>query len=303
MEGVSFGAVFPELTAIIPVGGKSPDLTSVLSWLTADVLTKIKLIFVFDGLESNKSRDFHSLLSKFPHSNMTILETDCKNPGGARNYGIEFVDTKWTTFWDADDLPDVNNILNSVADCSPKASVIRGGYSIQNSKDGKVTAVHEDRITEDMAVLFKSGPGLWRYIFKTESILKVRFPELSMAEDQIYLIKALQKSDTIQDVSKNFYTYRIGSSNQLTNSKKKLNDLSQAFIELVRIYSSMSNGDHKKSSIQTIIARMILTSRLSPTLFVRMVLIFFATRRISISMKTGIIIRIINQISVGLSLK
>ena len=288
----------PELTVIIPIGGESPNLKDLLSWLTLDVLKKIKVVIVFDGLELETSLEFHKSLNQFTSPNFKILETDCKNPGGARNCGISLIDTKWMAFWDADDIPEVTQVLSAIRECPPSKTVIRGGYSVRNMKSGKTTAVDEKKLVDDLSLLFKSGPGLWRYVFRTKNISRVRFPELSMAEDQIYLFNALESAESIVEASKNFYTYQINNSDQLTGSKKKLDDLLKAFGFLLDGYTS--NPQIKSSSFETIMARMILTSRLNPSLFGKLTYEFISVRQLSIVIKSKILLKILKQLRLGL---
>lgn len=262
--------------------------------MTADILKQIKILLIFDGLEPETSSNFHKSLDKSTSSNLRVLETDCKNPGGARNLGISLVDTTWMAFWDSDDIPEVDQVLSAILESPSSRTVIRGGYSLQDTKNGRIVVVEEEKLTNDMSILFQSGPGLWRYIFKTESVLKIRFPELSMAEDQIYLFKALNTVESIEDVSRNFYTYQINNSTQLTNSRSKLNDLFSAFNLLVDDYNFIAAN--KRSSFEMIIARMLLTMRLDPKIFVKTLFSFLAAKQISFSMKKGIFVKMFRQI-------
>lgn len=286
------------LTVIIPIGGKSPSTEVLLSWMTADILKKIKIILILDGLEIETSSNFYKSLDKLISSNLRILETDCKNPGGARNRGISLVDTPWMAFWDSDDIPEVDHVLRAILESPPSRTVIRGGYSLQDIKNGRIVVFEEEKLTNDMSILFQSGPGLWRYIFKTESVLNVRFPELSMAEDQIYLFKALTSAESIAEDSRIFYTYQMNNSNQLTNSRNKLKDLFAAFELLVDVYNT--NPTNKTSSFEMIIARMLLTTRLNPILFVKTIFSFLSTKQIGISIKIGILNRMLRQITLHL---
>jgi hypothetical protein len=114
-----------------------------------------------------------------------------------------------------------------------------------------------------------------------------------MAEDQVYLFRALESVESIIDTSENFYTYQIHNSDQLTNSKKKLNDMFEAFKYLLDDYSS--NVNNKSSSFETITARMILTSRLHKPLLIKMIYKFISTRQIPILVKIKILEKTLNQ--------
>lgn len=269
--------------------------------MTADILKRIKVIVIFDGLEAETSSSFHKSLDSLASSNLRVLETDCKNPGGARNLGISLVDTIWMAFWDSDDIPEVDQVLRAILESPPSRTVIRGGYSLQDTKSSRIVVVEEEKLTSDMSVLFQSGPGLWRYIFKTESVLKVRFPELSMGEDQVYLFEALNSVESIAEDSRNFYTYQMNNSHQLTNSRNKLKDLYAAFNLVIDIYNS--NPINKTTSFEMIITRMLLTTRLNPLLFTKTIFSFLITKQIRISTKKEILERMFRQITLHLGLR
>jgi hypothetical protein len=289
MSSVSSFGVNPELTAVIPLGGKSPNLEVLLSWMTVDILTRLKVIIILDGLAPETKSKYRKRLIEISPANVKVLETNCKNPGGARNIGISSIDTTWTSFWDADDIPDVDQVLSAISDQAPTISAIRGRYSIKNINSDNIVMVEEETLTNDLSLLFTTGPGLWRYVFKTESISNVRFPEISMAEDQIFLFNALKAAGSITEVSRNFYTYQTNNSEQLTNSREKLTDLSKAFELLIDDFDP--NAINKASSFETIISRIILTARLNRRIFARIIYRFLITRKISGSVKLNIIIR------------
>jgi len=301
MAALGSTEINPRLTAVIPIGGRSPNLTYLLSWLTSDVLKKIKVIIIFDGLEHETSLEFHRSLTHLISSNLKILETNNKNPGGARNCGIDSVDTMWMAFWDADDIPGVSQVLSVISECSPSTTVIRGGYSIRNLESGETNVVDEEKLSSDLSILFKSGPGLWRYVFKTKNFSGLRFPELSMAEDQIYLFKALESIESIAEASENIYTYQVKNSDQLTSSKEKLDDLLGAFEYLLDEH--ISSTQIKNSSFETIIARMMLTSRLKISLFAKVTYKFISVRQLSLETKSRILARILKQLFFGLRLR
>jgi hypothetical protein len=110
-----------------------------------------------------------------------------------------------------------------------------------------------------------------------------------MAEDQIFLFNALKAAGSITEVSRNFYTYQTNNSEQLTNSREKLTDLSKAFELLIDDFDP--NAINKASSFETIISRIILTARLNRRIFARIIYRFLITRKISGSVKLNIIIR------------
>lgn len=286
----------PKLTAIIPIGGSSPNLDVISSWLTPSVLAEIKIIIVFDSLQPEISSHFRKTLAKFDSLNLTILNSDCQNPGGARNVGLSAVNTPWLAFWDADDIPQVPQILKALTESASSKSLIRGGYAQQRFSSSAISAVEENNLENDFSNLFTSGPGLWRYIFRSANVIHIRFPDLSMAEDQIFLFRALTTIGEVEEVPETFYIYQIGNPNQLTNSRRRRRDLLKAFGEMLNEFNP--NDEIKYSSFETIVARMLLTSRLNLASLLRMNFQLVVTRKITFVLKAKIALRIIKLIRI-----
>lgn len=294
MPGVSTTSSRPMLTAIIPLGGKAPSLHVLMLWLSAEILSTLKVIIVFDCLKPETSQEFRQTLRKLESSNLEILESSSKNPGGARNVGIEKVTTEWVAFWDSDDIPNARRALEIVASHANGKTIIRGGYGTRNIITG-ATQEFTDRTQQiQLSELFTAGPGLWRYIFKTDSITDVKFPEISMAEDQIFLLRALSSTRTIEFVSQNLYTYLTNNVNQLTNNKKKIMSLDNAFDFVLDEFRSESS--ETSDAFETVAARILVTSRLYLPTLMKNIMKFFFTKKITLSTKKRIAKRILNKI-------
>lgn len=291
-EGIK--EVHPVLSVVIPIGGKSPNVDAILSWLTPAVLKDLKVIIIFDSLSPELASQFQISLTKFNSPNLIILKSDCKNPGGTRNVGLVSVDTSWVAFWDADDFPQVPAVLKAVRGASPDKSIIRGFYSVKSEKTGLISVPFGRHLDNDFSNLFTTGPGLWRYVFRTETVLNVRFPNLSMAEDQIFLFRSLTTIKEVEDVSENFYVYLVNSPDQLTNTREKLADLIKAFHQIVNDFKPGEAA--KDSAFTTIIARIILTSRLNPLIFLELINQLVNSHQITFRVKIKIIQQIFSQV-------
>ena len=261
-----------DITIIVPVGGRNPDPSILESWFTGDLIQGIKFVFVLDNLEYSKKNAFKEIINKPKAQGVKIFEVRSMSPGGARNFGLQHVDTTWLSFCDSDDEPDlksISEVLNSRKFDS--MDIVRGRYKIKqqgNREDPK--EIEESWETANHWELILSGPGIWRYLFKTELVRDKKFPELSLAEDQIFLMRAFWREPTIGQCDSNFYTYYPGNPDSLTSNRKKLGDLIQVF-KIARMEFSKAKTAYQQNLALVVMARALITSRLAPKIFLRIV--------------------------------
>lgn len=262
-----------DLTIIIPVGGKNPSTRNLRSWFSGDLIKGINFVFIFDDLNSLIAEDFKEIIVEQRVNNVKILEVSCRNPGGARNAGLQEVETAWVCFCDSDDIPDLSNIREVLNSSIAKDSdVIRGRYGIIREGIGEPSRrFEEDKNCSSFSDLISFGPGIWRFLFRTELIRDKRFPELSLAEDQIFLMQTFWSSPKIEQSELNFYTYFLGNPDALTSSRKNLGELVQVF-NLGRIGLSCAKTENQKSLTSMVMARALITSRSDLKIFSKIVI-------------------------------
>jgi glycosyltransferase involved in cell wall biosynthesis len=278
-----------DLTIIIPVGGRNPGTHTLESWFTGDLIRRIDFVFVLDALDPFKLEAFKEIINQQQANNIRILEVSCKNPGGARNLGLQEVKTAWVSFCDSDDQPDLRNISDVLnANIANDSDVIRGRYGINREE---IKALPK-RFEEDSDVsnhwdLISFGPGIWRYIFRTELVRDKKFPELSLAEDQIFLMRAFWSAPKIEQSELNFYTYFLGNPDALTSIHRNLADLVQVF-KLGRTGISDAKTETQKNLALIVMARALITSRSDSKILLRIV--FDLITKVSFSNKIKILV-------------
>jgi hypothetical protein len=100
------------------------------------------------------------------------------------------------------------------------------------------------------------NPGLWRWVVRRDFAKNVKFPELSMGEDQCYIAKLLQNDPKVFFSQKVFYRYRVGSGDSLIGSRLKIGDL----IEILRIEFSLGNYPKRYNNVKNfMVIRQMLT--------------------------------------------
>jgi hypothetical protein len=97
--------------------------------------------------------------------------------------------------------------------------------------------------------------GLWRMIFRREFLSEIEFPELQMAEDQVFFGKVLTNSPKIQFVKNALYTYVQGHQGQITRSREALLQTPQAIRQLQVTIPNIGNP-MRKTSVMLMIMRL-----------------------------------------------
>jgi glycosyltransferase involved in cell wall biosynthesis len=224
---MNFGKQGTLLSVVVPVSNLAGQLHNLKSWLSdVDSLELLQVILVHDIKDEMTSGELKSFC--LGDKRVSLIEGHFGTPGIARNIGIENATSNWICFWDADDLPHVLTVIQSLLLHQHNYDVIIGDFEVRDFISDNLIAPHgeisEDRREESLA----RSPGLWRYLFKTSLIKQIRFPPLLMGEDQVFLssIEPLRRKTFIE--SSLFYTYFTNRPGQLTGFKPALTDLLDA---------------------------------------------------------------------------
>jgi len=224
--------VISTLSVIVPVAKMSGRLLNLSKWLQelesilliSDIFCEI--ILIHDIQDKNTSRELKQLISKFSKIKIIFKEAFYGSPGLARNAGIEIASGEWITFWDSDDIPQIGSVLKIIRDnIKFDIDCIIGNYTAVNDLTGiKTSNQHIDNLKIQITKL----PGIWRFIFNRSTIGKLRFEDLLIAEDQLFLMKYLNKSTKYILSDEVFYEYFIGNQHHQTSNQLARNDLYHA---------------------------------------------------------------------------
>jgi glycosyltransferase involved in cell wall biosynthesis len=205
-----------KLSAVVPVHGLSRNLSSVKRIIEATP-PNIQLIIVHD----NTDEEDIALLSFINRSqNIILLSVNAGSPGAARNIGKNLATGSWLTFWDADDLPYPNNVLESISDADTQLhKMIVGRFRKQNGNIYRSSKIFNLSKPHSNIDTLKYELGLWRCIFKTSFAKLIDFEDLRIGEDQLYLMDLLPEDLTHFHFSNLIiYDYLDSSSGSITNS-------------------------------------------------------------------------------------
>ncbi len=230
-------------------------------WLSEANKYDLEVVIVHDKQDPDTSRELRTLIFHCKNPKIQFIEGLFGNPGSARNAGLELASGNWIVFWDSDDLPRVDKILNETYAARNEVEVVIGQYEVFNLKTGIVTTDGEHKSIQDVAM----NPALWRMIFKSESIRGVRFPGLRMAEDQVFLSRIRIAEKRVQFTPIVLYRYHTGVNSQLTNSKDALSDLPKA-IRQINSFVTVGSSNQLKFDIFLITRQLITALTKAPLL-------------------------------------
>ena len=218
------------LEVIVPVSDMAGKLGKLASTLVDGVGFGINFILIHDYKDAETGIDLDRILRKLPASSLKIIEGRFGSPGAARNAGLAVANREWIAFWDSDDLPLIENFLRMLEKAKTQNSDIALG-SFKTISDLDSSILSEQIISTNQKLASRqiaASPGIWRFAFKKELIKESRFPNLRMAEDQVFLT-TLNLSERRMFLEQEFvYTYFSGAAHHLTSKSIVMGDLLEA---------------------------------------------------------------------------
>jgi glycosyltransferase involved in cell wall biosynthesis len=223
------------LTIVVPIGESDGNLSELKSWIPVALNHGCNIILVHDYLSEKLRNEFTKSLNQFSGAEKIVnIYGTFGSPGGARNAGIEAIESRWVAFWDSDDEPYVDNFLAMLRDAEDGGFEVACGGFIQANRNNPEFSVFLNSPRNLNSVL--SYPGLWRFAFRTEVIDSQKFDLLSMGEDLNFLARIRLEKRNIFFSPNVVYKYYTGGRFQLTssiNAREKLEETIELLEEMV----------------------------------------------------------------------
>lgn len=238
------------ITAIIPIDDAKNGLKNFLTWMTNSNLESFEIIVVLDTDSMEIHQTITNLRQKLTNLQILVTSSGGRNPGTSRNIGLSLALGSWVCFWDADDLPEPSKFVEMAGKGDlEKADIVVGDYLLvtQNNRINSENKVS----TTNVGQIYRN-PGLWRILFKKELLAGTVFPEICMAEDQIFVFRILSKCGKVSFFNKAVYRYYKYESGQLTQNPKKFDDLRRA---LTLVEDGLIKDDKLRNLIKIRMAR------------------------------------------------
>lgn len=248
------------LSAVIPLSIKADNHAHLIQWLSSQDHTSIDVIVVLDQDHAlvEQQNEIRNILANF---SIKVLSGNFGSPGLARNAGLEASETKWITFWDADDLPLIGNFLQMVEEAHEAGlDVCLGDYIFRDLNSGatKYRKITNSATSSNLPILIGKDPGIWRFGFRRR-ILQKNFCSLRMAEDQIFLMENGILNREIYLGRKFVYCYFYGGAKQATSNRSLIGELKQA-ISITSDHLLLSDSKKECKFETMLLARQSLTS-------------------------------------------
>lgn len=213
------------ISAVIPVGDFNRDYQNLAITIESCRQLNIEIVIVNDSL--NLSDHMKKNLLKLGNKNLRIVNSLARNPGGARNIGLKYATGDTVIFWDSDDQPEIDKIfmMDNILRYT-RCDFVVGGYTqIEENLNGKY---HQPQIH---SLKMLTNPGIWRVLFKRNSIKKLKFINSKIGEDQVFMGDVLDLELTSFAFNEKVYTYRKNFKS-LTSSATLISDFETTFDEL-----------------------------------------------------------------------
>lgn len=242
------------LLVIVPVTRLYGKELNLRNWILKVSSPAISVLLVHDLQDSITSNVLRKIILEASNPRIQMIEGTYNSPGLARNKGIGFLESEWTWFVDADDLPQIDEGLAIIEKADPDTEVLIGDYSINfselSSKQATMTHLHS---LESVAI----NPGIWRMIFRSNSIGQTKFTNHKMGEDQLFLLRFGIFQRRVKFFNTPIYDYFKNVDGQLTSRRDDIVEIMGVISETFIIFEKSSGGTKKLIGIMLV--RQIIT--------------------------------------------
>jgi len=223
------------LSVIIPITRMTGRLENLERTFAECEKKQVEFILVHDEQDSSTHTEIEELVKKLNNLDIRLFRETFNSPGLARNFGTRQSTGRWFCFSDADDLPQISNLIK-ISQLAEEidAQVGIGSILVVNGETELVSKSKglERRLTGNI-ISFAKNPAFTRFVFKSDVFRSIDFPEIKMGEDQVYLSRTKFLDYKILFSGELLYTYFTNLPNQATKNALSLKDLPLA-IELLR---------------------------------------------------------------------
>jgi glycosyltransferase involved in cell wall biosynthesis len=211
------------ISVIVPIAKMANRLQNLSSWLTQLGSLQIQVILVHDVQDESTGPELDAILSTLSDSRITLVNGLFGAPGLARNAGLLHVTGDWICFWDSDDIPYPSRVVKVVSLANEETELIIGQFEYENELTGECIDANPVQSINTLI----NNPGIWRMIFRTESISGTTFSAWRLGEDQLFLEEFDLDSRKVSFVQEKLYRYFHGGKGHLTSNRELLIELHQ----------------------------------------------------------------------------
>ncbi|WP_252237958.1 glycosyltransferase family 2 protein [Clostridium sp. VAP51] len=223
------------ITFVVPAYNIADYIDQCIQSILNQTEQDFKIIIVDDGSTDNMTFDKGKQYAEKYSDIVTFISQENKGLGGARNTGMDKVETKYMMFLDSDDWIDINFVKNLKSELNKVKTdlidIIFAMPTIYDNLSGEYIDWYDKEVFKEIfgsnricnpyenKKVFKLEPNVCRRVFRTEFIKNInfQFDEHVKYEDvypHFYLLDYAKKCMGLDITS--FY-YRINRPNQITS--------------------------------------------------------------------------------------
>lgn len=215
-----------EVSIIVPVYQVENYIRQCIDSILVQTFTDFELILVDDGSKDGSGQicDEYAGMDE----RVKVIHQENQGVAAARNHAIACASGNYLCFVDADDWVESTMVEQCISQMKKlDADVLRHGHIMELWKDGNcvskekknapdfATELTHCQISEKMEQFWENCSNyVWNYFFKREAVADIRFPDIKISEDHIFVLGVLEKCKKICFLSNHVYHYcmRMGSS-------------------------------------------------------------------------------------------
>lgn len=215
------------LSIVVPIRSMGGALRPLFEWVKEALLLNCQIVLVHDYFDEQTEKELINFVRAQKSNNLLYVSSIFNSPGLARNAGIDLTVGEFVAFWDADDLPEVSRAVSMALRChNDRYEIGIGGFQ---------TIVPGSTIAKEYPTTFQSNlnkialyPGVWRMVFKSSILENVRYENLLLAEDQLFLATVAPTKKKVLFDNEIIYSYSLQREGSLTTKRTNISDLNQA---------------------------------------------------------------------------
>ena len=239
------------ISAIVPIRPRVSDVLNVGNWFSKPRAEGIAFILVLDRPTLEIENLIQSFMSEYPEIDIAVVKGNFGGPGAARNAALPLVKSRYLIFWDSDDNPRIDSVLDHLRDEKLSEGILSiGGFCLKEE-------LKSDRIFIPSSLLeVACNPGLWRVVISSDLAKGIKFENLKLAEDQIFFLEVYLRSNKVELVPDVFYEYKYGFKEQLTSAKNYV-DLCSAIARIYTLILRNRNSEKVKFAVDIFLKQVI----------------------------------------------
>lgn len=210
------------LSVVVPVVNPEIDIANIRRLIKSLTPQGIEIVIIHDNRTGEMSETLLDLMKSFPRVTLKLLDGNYGSAGEARNAGLKQATGDWISFCDSDDFQRIGVMLEEIGNASSAELLV--GQFIRVTQKGEIVESVNTKSLSELCI----DPGFWRIAYRRSTLAGIKFSNLQMGEDIVFLAGVLRLNPQVVFTNSVFYEYRVGSPSQSTSKPANFKDISKA---------------------------------------------------------------------------